>query len=217
MVVTLDVEGVMQRITKPPTREEFEARVKTFCTKVWLKKVMRAWDKCGEVHIKKREDKSAYRDHPRAATWILIEEIGIRDPRLIILELLHDTGEEKEGIPFVYQDVEEEYKDFFLTCGHKAITKLPGQLPQDYTRQVFVGGIKVVIVKFGDRLHNVRTLSACKPAKQDRIIFDTWMYYFPYTDEYKHFLKGASKKDIKTLDLLWELINTAIEELLAKR
>lgn len=207
----------MLYITTPPTREEFEAEIKTFLTRAWQKKVMRAWDICGEVHQKKREDQSSYCDHPRSAAWILIKEIGIRDPRLIILELLHDTGEEKDGIPFTFEDVEREYRDPFLTMGHKAITKLPGQPPIEYTAQVFAGGIKVVIVKFGDRLHNVRTLGVCKPAKQDRIIFDTWMYYFPYTEEYKHLLEGASKKDIQTLDTLWELINKAIDELLAKQ
>lgn len=178
---------------------------------------MRAWDICGEIHGDIRADGSTYCDHPRAAAWILIKEIGIRDPRLLILELLHDTGEVKKGRPFTCEDVAAEFKDDFLTMGHKAITKLPDQHPRDYTAQVFAGGVKVAIVKFADRLHNHRTLSACDREKQDRIITDTWMYYYPYSGYYKAFLQGTSRRERKSIDSLWELIQAAITELLATR
>jgi GTP pyrophosphokinase len=195
----------MQRIVIPPTREEFEAKVRTFCTKTWFKRVMFAWEKCEEIHAYAREDGSRYYHHPWASAWILIIEVGIRDPRLIILELLHDTGEEKKD-PFTYEDVERVYRDEFLTLGHKAITKLPGQPPAEYTRQVFAGGVKVVIVKFADRLHNLRTLRACDPDKQKRVMIDTWIYYYPHSGDYVKFLESASKKEKETIDLLWSLI-----------
>lgn len=205
----------MQRIVLPPSREEFEARVKSFCTKTWLKRVMFAWEKCEEVHSYARDDGSRYYYHPQASAWILIE-IGIRDPRLIILALLHDTGEEKKD-PFTYEDVARVYNDKFLTHGHKAITKLPGQEPADYTRQVFAGGVKVVIVKFADRLHNLRTLSACRPEKQDRIILDTWIYYYPHSGDYTEFLKSASRKEREIVDLLWSLITDELSILMMSK
>lgn len=208
----------MQRIVIPPSREEFEARVRTFCTKAWVKKIMRAWDICGEIHDQgePREDGSFYRDHPRASAWILVD-VGVRDPRMILEELIHDTGEEKEGKPLTWQEVARIFKDSLLGQYHKAITKLDGQSPRKYTLQVFSGGIKVVIIKFGDRLHNVRTLAACKRKKQDRIIADTLMYYNPDSEEYQNLLKGASEEDRRTIRLLWQLILEAIDELLEDR
>lgn len=206
----------MQRIIHPPKREVFEARVRQLCTRAWTRKVMRAWDICGEVHVKPRTDGSLYYNHPRAAAWILIQIAHVHDPRRIIQALLHDTGEEKVN-PFTSDDVEREFNDAVITSEHRAITKLPNQHPREYSAQVFSGGIKLVIVKFCDRLHNHWTLEACDFEKQNRIIADTWMYYYPYNGEYKEFLKGASKKDRQTIDFLWELINEAIEELLAKR
>lgn len=207
----------MPRIVLPPTREEFKRRVRTFCSKAWVGRLMNAWDVCEEVHIQKRQDGSRYCDHPRAAAWILIQEIGVLDPWIIILELLHDTGEEKEGVPLTYEDVEQRFGVSRLADGHRAITKLEGQEPSEYTRQVFAGGIKVIIAKFGDRLHNMRTLGACPLDKQDRIIVDTWMYYYPYNMEYTRFLHSASKREREIIDLLWELIIEAIDELLAAR
>ena len=178
---------------------------------------MNAWDVCEEVHIQKRQDGSHYCDHPRAAAWILIEEIGVRDPWIIMLELLHDTGEEKEGVPLTYENIEKRFGVPKLADGHKAITKLEGQEPSEYTQQVFAGGIKVIIAKFGDRLHNVRTLEACSREKQDRIILDTWMYYYPYSATYKKFLQLASQRERAIVDHLWELIADGIEELQARR
>lgn len=208
----------MQYIVIPPSREEFEARMKKLFSRSWVKKIMRGWDLCGEIHDQERPrtDGSHYKDHPRACAWILIEA-GVRDPRMILEALLHDTGEVKEGTPLTWQDVERIFKDTLLGQYHKAITKPLGQSPMKYTLQVFSGGVKLVIIKFGDRLHNVRTLEACDIHKQDRILADTLMFYNPDNEYYQNLLKNASAEDTRILRALWQAILEAIDELLDRR
>lgn len=203
----------MQRITSPPSREEFEARMAELFYPEAVAEIMRGWDWCGYYHNGQfREDKSPYEDHPRAAAWILVEELGVRDPETITLTLIHDICEVKHRRKPTHREV---CKAFGYRVAYKlaALTKTPGQDVAEYSRQVFAGGTKAVIAKFGDRLHNLRTLGACDPKKQKRILLDTWIYYYPDSGSYKLLFHNVSPKDRGIIDALWNHMTEAGSEL----
>lgn len=204
----------MHGIIQPPTREEF---LECILTKGFypeaIKLTMRAWDWCGKYHAgQPREDKSDYPDHPRSAAWILLQEIGEKNPETIILALLHDVCEIHHRRPPSHRKICKIF-GYPIAYKLKALTKTPGQPVQEYSRQVFFGGGKVVIAKFADRLHNLRTLGVCDADKQKRIINDTRIYYYPFTGSYKEFFHEVSIRDVEKIQRLWAMMEVVMLEL----
>ncbi len=123
--------------------------------------------------------------HPLATSQKLAE---MRlDMTTVIAGLLHDVPEDTE------HTLEEIEKNF----GHDVaklvagITKL-GQLKYrgmeryaENLRKMFVAmsdDIRVILIKFADRLHNLKTLGALPPEKQYRIARETLEIYAPIAD-----------------------------------
>ena len=208
----------MQRIILPPSREEFKTCLesKHFYPEA-VDMTMLAWDWCGEWHAgQPREDGSEYCDHPRAAAWILLQETAVTDPETITLACLHDVGEVRHRTPPTHAEICRAFS-YRIAYKLEALTKYPGQDVLEYTHQVFAGGTKVLIAKFADRLHNLRTLSACSRDKQDRVMSDTWVYYYPDAGIYQDFFPTMSPKDGKIISRLWGLMEEAMNELQATR
>lgn len=205
----------MQRIVLPPSREEFKAFIEPLFFPEAGEVVMKAWDWCGEWHGDQplRQDGSNYQDHPRAAAWILLREIGVKDPETIVITLLHDVGEVKHKKPPTHEELCEHF-GYRIAYKVEALTKAPGEDVETYSRQVFAeGGTKGVIAKFADRLHNLRTLGACPIEKRVRIIADTWIHYDPFTGNYKNFFHDVSPNDEARIQLLWRLMKKAINRI----
>ena len=109
------------------------------------------------------------------------------DAETVAAGLLHDTLEDANVLP---KDLEKQFgkEVLFLVEG---VTKL-GKLKyhgidrhSESLRKLFIASTKdlrVLIIKFADRLHNVKTLEHVRPDKRQRIALETLEIYAPLAD-----------------------------------
>jgi (p)ppGpp synthase/HD superfamily hydrolase len=114
-----------------------------------------------------RDDGTRYFDHPKGAAWIYVHELNGRNPRVIIVTLLHDIVENTRLLS-LYRITLNFDKEIALDI--RAITKLPKgkETINEYLRRVTDRGPEAILAKLLDNLHNLRTLRGCTPEKQAR-------------------------------------------------
>jgi GTP diphosphokinase / guanosine-3',5'-bis(diphosphate) 3'-diphosphatase len=152
-----------------------------------LEPVGRAFDKAIEAHDdQRRATGEPYVIHPIASAQILAE-LGL-DTTAIQAALLHDAPEDTE---YSLTGVEE---DFGPEVAHlvDGVTKLSKFSTHSHEQQqaenirkmllAMAQDIRVVLIKLADRLHNMRTLSALPPDKQQRIARQTMEIYAPLAE-----------------------------------
>ena len=125
-----------------------------------------------------RDGGERYFDHPKAAAWIYVFELGGRDPRVIIDLLLHDISED------AYLLSPYRIKVNFgadIAFDVQSLTKLPKgtETTTEYLRRVIAQGPYAILSKLCDRLHNLRTVSSCSKEKQAAQIHETLQYHLP--------------------------------------
>ncbi|MFZ9753530.1 MAG: RelA/SpoT family protein [Cyanobium sp.] len=121
--------------------------------------------------------------HP-VAVADLLREIGA-SAAVIAAGFLHDVVEDTQVTP---EDIEDHF-GAEVRALVEGVTKLGGihftnktEAQAENLRRMFLAmasDIRVVLVKLADRLHNMRTLSALKPEKQQRIARETREIYAP--------------------------------------
>jgi guanosine-3',5'-bis(diphosphate) 3'-pyrophosphohydrolase len=125
-----------------------------------------------------RDGGGRYFDHPKAAAWIYIAELGGRDPRVMIDLLLHDISEDsyllssrRIGLNFGRQ----------IALDVVALTKLmkATETTEAYLHRIIARGPEVIIAKLCDRLHNLRSLVDCTAEKRAKQIAETKQYHLP--------------------------------------
>ena len=138
-----------------------------------------------------RKTGEPYIIHPIAVMKILQE--WHMDEDTIIAGILHDTVEDTD---LTLQEIENEFgKDVaFLVNGVTKLGKarsgmkdLDNYLPEtsnNLLKLLIATGqdIRVLIIKLADRLHNLRTLSALPPAKQQKIARESLEVFAPLAD-----------------------------------
>lgn len=119
-----------------------------------------------------RDGGGRYFDHPKAAAWIYINELGGRDPRIICDILLHDIKEDAYLLS-IHRIRINFGKDVALDV--LSVTKLPKgkETTEAYLQRIIDRGPWAVVTKLCDRLHNVRTLGTCTPEKRAKQIIET--------------------------------------------
>lgn len=145
-----------------------------------------AYDFAAQAHKGQRRMSGApYFDHPKATAYKLA--MLRMDDATIAAGLLHDVPEDTEK---TIKDIKQEFGSeiAFLVEG---VTKL-GQLKYrgmeryiENLRRMFVAmakDVRVVVIKFADRTHNLETLSALPPHKQHRIAMESLEIYAPIAD-----------------------------------
>ena len=150
-------------------------------------KVREAYDYADAHHEgQKRNSGEDYIVHPFNVALILAEMN--MDVPTIIAGLLHDTIEDTE---VTYEDVEERFGEevAILVEGVTKLKMLSYQTKQEKQAEnirkmvlAMAKDIRVVIVKFADRLHNMRTLEYMTPEKKHDKALETIEIYAPLAD-----------------------------------
>ena len=160
-----------------PNINDLMAQIRKYYRKEDIDMVRLAYDFAEQAHKGQiRKSGESYIEHP-LATAITLAQMGL-DQDSIIAGLLHDVPEDTAIT------LEEVEKNFGPQVGKlvKGITKL-GKLKYrgleryaENLRKMFVAmaeDVRVVIIKLADRLHNLKTLAALPPVKQQRIARET--------------------------------------------
>lgn len=137
-------------------------------------------------------------EHPRRATLIAMDELGITDPDIIDALLLHDTGEDTHLLgptDNITNAQWHEVASWRLVSGWNqrvaemvlAATKpfvdgtevkTKEQAEDIYREQLRTASFEALIVKMCDRLDNLRTLHFRTPENQIRKMAETEDFYF---------------------------------------
>jgi len=131
----------------------------------------------------KRRSGEPYITHPVEVTGLLAD---MRlDVDALCAGLLHDTVEDTE---LTFDDVEDQFGPAVrrIVEGETKISKLAVRVYADEQsenlRQMLlsmVSDVRIILVKLADRLHNMRTLGAMPPHKQQRIAKETMEIFAP--------------------------------------
>ncbi|OGH60995.1 MAG: hypothetical protein A2848_02745 [Candidatus Magasanikbacteria bacterium RIFCSPHIGHO2_01_FULL_50_8] len=177
-----------------------------------LTMVKLAYEFAAEAHKGQiRKSGVPYLLHP-LCTAIILAEMNM-DPTIIIAGLLHDVPEDTQVT------IEEIEKNFGSEVAHlvAGVTKL-GKIKYrgieryiENLRKMFVAmaeDIRVVIIKFADRLHNLHTLDYLPPKKQYRVALETLEIYAPIANrlgmgEMKGQLEDLSFKYVYPKEYAW--------------
>ncbi len=226
-------------VPKNPNIEELMAQIKKYYRQQDTDMVQLAYDFAEKAHRGQfRKSGEPYIIHP-VATAMILAHMRI-DPIIIVAALLHDVPEDTSVT------IEEVEKNFGPDIAGmiRRITKL-GKLKYrgveryiENLRKMFVAmaeDIRVMIIKFADRVHNLSTLDSLPPKKRYRIALESLEIYAPIANrlgigEFKSLLEDLSfpyvfpKEYEKTKELreklvsqrgayLQEVINTTKSEL----
>lgn len=146
--------------------------------------VTRAFKLCYLSHKEgKRASGEPYYYHPVEVAKIVAQEINIDDIS-VVAALLHDTVE----------DTEVELEDITYWFGEEVaviidgVTKIAGVFKSRDSKQAeafmklllsMAEDIRVILIKFADRLHNMRTIQHLRREKQIQIASETMDLYAP--------------------------------------
>ncbi|MDZ7722143.1 MAG: RelA/SpoT family protein [candidate division KSB1 bacterium] len=165
------VEGLMRRI-------------KRYNENANMEQLSEAFDFSYGAHSDQtRQSGHPYFEHPLEVVKILVEHH--MDYQTIIGGLLHDVVEDTK----IDIDQVEKKFDSQIALLVDGVTKISGlKLPEFETRQnenfrkmllSMVKDIRVIMIKFADRLHNMRTLGVLEEDKRKRIARETRELYAP--------------------------------------
>ena len=127
-------------------------------------------------------------DHPYEVARIVAREIPLDDVS-VASALLHDVAEDTE---YQIKDIREEFGDTIADIVDGA-TKISDIFKshdvtqaESYRKMLLsmVNDVRVMLVKFADRLHNMRTLEYLPPDKQKRLAKETFDIYAPFAHRF---------------------------------
>jgi len=171
--------GPVKSLQRPPVYELFFAPLQVALGPEDYERVQFAYFASKYGHAGQvRDGGTRYFDHPKAAAWIYISELGGRDIRVIIDLLLHDISEDAYLLS-PYRISLNFGQEIALDVG--GMTKLPKgkETTKEYLWRVITRGAWAIIAKLCDRLHNLRTLEECTEEKRATQIEETKQYHIP--------------------------------------
>jgi (p)ppGpp synthase/HD superfamily hydrolase len=123
-----------------------------------------------------RDDGCRYFDHPKAAAWVYISELGGRDPRAIVDILLHDLSEDTYLLS-PYRITLNFGAEIALDV--RSLTKLPKgkETTEEYLGRIITRGPWTILAKLCDRLHNLRTLQGRSEEKRAQQVVESQQYH----------------------------------------
>lgn len=157
-----------------------------------------------------------YFNHPYEVAMIVAREIPLDDIS-VVSALLHDVVEDSDiGLDFMAKEFGKEVSEIV-----DGVTKIGGVFKgqeitqaENYRKLLLsmVKDVRVILVKFADRLHNMRTLEFVHPQKQRRIAKETLEIYAPFANR---FGLGILKWELE--DLSFKYLNKEAYDDLATR
>lgn len=191
------------------TVDELIEKMKHYASQSDLETIRLAYDFAEKAHAGQlRKSGEPYITHPLATAFILA---CMRiDPTIIIASLLHDVPEDTS---VTLEEVEKNFGSDIASMV-KGVTKL-GKLKYrgmeryiENLRKMFVSmaeDIRVMIIKFADRTHNLKTLESLPEKKRLRIALESMEIYAPIANrlgmgEFKGMLEDFSFRYIQPKD-----------------
>ncbi len=146
--------------------------------------------------------------HPFQVAMVVAKEIALDDVS-VAASLLHDVVEDTR---FELKDIKEEFGETIadIVDGATKITDIfeshEVSQAENYRKLLLsmVNDIRVMLIKFADRLHNMRTLEYLSPDKQERMARETLDIYAPFAHRF-----GLAK-------IKWELEDLSFKYLFPK-
>lgn len=164
----------------------------------------------------KRASGEPFISHPYDVALILAKEIPL-DSVSIAAALLHDVVEDTK---FTLKDIKAEFGDEVAEIVNGA-TKIEGMFENYEMKQVesykkmllsMTSDIRVILIKFADRLHNLRTLEFLSTAKQLRLAQETLEIYAPLAHRF-----GLSSVKTELEDLSFKYLDRKVYDEVAKK
>ncbi len=157
-----------------------------------------------------------YFSHPYEVALIVAEEFPLDDVT-VVSTLLHDIVEDTDfDINLLAKEFGNEVAEIV-----DGVTKISGIFKghditkaENYRKMLLsmVRDVRVIIVKFADRLHNMRTLEFISPDKQRRIAQETLEIYAPFANRF-----GLARVKWELEDLSFKYLNREAYEDLVKK
>ncbi len=168
-------------MTKKPTIDNLLKKIEEYAPQADLNLIQLVYDFAEEAHKGQlRKSGEPYINHPLATAHILAD-MRI-DPVIICAALLHDVPEDTS---ITLEEIKKNFGSEIASLV-EGITKL-GKLKYrgveryiENLRKMFIAmaeDIRVMILKFADRIHNLQTLDALPPQKQYRIALESLEIY----------------------------------------
>jgi guanosine-3',5'-bis(diphosphate) 3'-pyrophosphohydrolase len=175
--------------------------VDSYCSKAEAESIRLAYNFAEKAHHgQARSNGDPYIIHPLCAAYILVQMRISAD--IVIAELLHDVPEDTD---ITIAEIEIFFGSDIANMirGVTKLSKLKYRGAERYIenlRKMFIAmaeDIRVVIIKFADRIHNLLTLQSLPPNKRYRIALESLEIYAPIANrlgmgEFKGFLEDLS-------------------------
>ncbi|QQS23297.1 bifunctional (p)ppGpp synthetase/guanosine-3',5'-bis(diphosphate) 3'-pyrophosphohydrolase [bacterium] len=227
VIITLvDPEEKEYEIADQENREKFLKRLEGMREDEVLM-IEDAYDSGKEAHRPQRRDSGErYFEHVRSVAIILMDEAGVRDPDLIISALLHDSVEDSA----LFANRTKAHSDWVKTASYRLSKKFNPRVAKmvitltkpsvdgvelktkEEAHHFYIDNLseadpETIMVKMGDRLHNLRSLTNNTKEKQLKTIKETREVYWPifkkvlekYPEAGQHLL-GEMEKQMAELE-----------------
>ncbi|HKJ81230.1 MAG TPA: bifunctional (p)ppGpp synthetase/guanosine-3',5'-bis(diphosphate) 3'-pyrophosphohydrolase [Ignavibacteriaceae bacterium] len=179
--------------------------------------ITKAFEFCIEAHKNDlRASGEPYFTHPFEVALIVAKEFPL-DDITIVSTLLHDVVEDTEfNLDLLAREFGKEVAEIV-----DGVTKIGGIFKgqeitqaENYRKLLLsmVKDIRVILVKFADRLHNMRTLEFVSPEKQRRIAQETLEIYAPFANRF-----GLARVKWELEDLSFKYLNKEAYDEIAKK
>ncbi len=179
--------------------------------------IAKSWDFCLEAHKNDlRASGEPYYTHPFEVAMIVANEIPLDDVT-VVSSLLHDVVEDTEfNLEILAKEFGTEVAEIV-----DGVTKISGIFKgqeitqaENYRKLLLsmVKDVRVILVKFADRLHNMRTLQYVNPDKQRRIAQETLEIYAPFANRF-----GLGRVKWELEDLSFKYLNKEAYDEIAKK
>jgi len=168
------------------------------------------------VKGKPRASGEPYFSHPFEVALVVAKEIPLDDIS-VAAALLHDVVEET---PYDLKAVRAEFGNEIAEIVD-GVTKISGAVEshdisraENYRKMLLsmAKDVRVILVKFADRLHNMRTLAFLAPEKRQRIAKETLEIYAPLAHRF-----GLAKVKWEFEDLAFKHLNASDYEYISRK